>query len=193
MTMNEKKFDPKKLQKLNNPERLVDIPPAYICSTLGLESSEVVVEIGAGTAFFSIAFLEALNPSTLYACDLSHTMIHWMKENVAPQYPRIIPVKNEERSVPLDDGVADLVFMIALHHELEDSSQMLSEAYRMLKSGGIIFIVDWKKKDMPEGPPVAIRCVPEEVGDQLTASGFDDVVIYDALPKHFLVTGKKSR
>ena len=191
--MHEKKFDPKKLQKLNNPKRLVDIPPAYICSKLGLESSEVVVEIGAGTAFFSIAFLEALNPSTLYASDLSDTMIHWVEENVSPTYPQIIPVKNEEHSVPLDDGIADLVFMIALHHELEDSSQMLLEAYRMLKSGGTIFIVDWKKEDMPEGPPAAIRCVPEDVRDQLTASGFGDVAIYDALPKHFLVTGKKSR
>jgi len=189
--MNEKKFDPRKLQKLNNPQRLVDIPPASICSRLHLEHADVVVEIGAGTAFFSIAFLRELQPSTLYACDLSETMLEWIRENVTPGYPGIIPVKNEESSIPLADGIADLVFMITLHHELDDPALMLSEAGRILKPGGKILVVDWKKKEMPEGPPVTIRCEPEQVGEQLSRSGFGDIRIFDDLPKHFLVVGEK--
>lgn len=190
--MSEKKFDPKKLQKLNNPQRLMDIPPVYIRSKLNMEKSEVLVEIGAGTAFFSIAFLQQLNPSIIYACDLSGTMINWIKENVSPKHPNIIPVKNEEYSVPLDDGIADLVFMITLHHELENPSLILEESYRILKPGGEIFIVDWKKKDMPQGPPVAIRYLPEQVKDQLIKSGFSGAHIFNKLPKHFLVVGTKN-
>jgi len=189
--MNEKKFDPKKLQKLNNPQRLVDIPPAHICSRLTLEKPDVVVEIGAGTAFFSIAFLRELHPSTLYACDLSETMLDWIRENVTPENPNIIAVKNEESAVPLTDGIADLVFMITLHHELEDPALMLREANRILKPEGQIFVVDWKKQDMPEGPPTSIRCVPQQVENQLRTAGFDDIRIYDDLPKHFLLVGKK--
>ena len=107
------KFDPKKLQKLNNPKRLKDIPPKYIRSKLGLNASDVMVEVGAGTAFFSIAFLQELNPSMLYACDLSDVMIDWIRENVSHQYPNIIPTKNDEYGVPLEDNFADLVFMIS--------------------------------------------------------------------------------
>jgi predicted RNA methylase len=110
--MNEKKFDPKKLQKLNNPQRLLDIPPEYVWDKVDLEKPDILVEIGAGTAFFSIAFLQQFKPSTIYACDLSEVMINWVKENVSPKYPSIIPVKSEEHSVPLDDRIADLVFMI---------------------------------------------------------------------------------
>jgi len=51
--MNEKKFDPQKLQKLNNPQRLIDIPPDFVRGKLNIETAAVLVEIGAGTAFFS--------------------------------------------------------------------------------------------------------------------------------------------
>jgi len=190
--MTEKKFDPKKLQKLNDPQRLNDIPPDYILGKLDTEKPEVLVEIGAGTAFFCIAFLQRLKPSAIYACDVSEIMVNWMDENVTPAHPEIVALKTEEHSVPLGDGIADLVFMINLHHELENPFLTVEEARRLLKPGGEIFIVDWKKKEMPDGPPVEIRCLPDEVRDQLVASGYTGVAVFDDLPKHFLVVGKKS-
>lgn len=189
--MSDKKFDPKKLRKLNDSKRLIDIPPDYIRRKLNIRKPDRVVEIGAGTGFFSIAFLELFQPSTLYACDLSEVMIDWMTENVSPRYPNIVPVRTEEGSVPLQDEIADLVFMINLHHELEDPSKTVQEAFRLLKRGGEIFIVDWKKEDMAEGPPEEIRCVPKDVKNQLMKSGFSNVSIFDDLPKHFLVIGEK--
>lgn len=189
--MNDKKFDPKKLQKLNDPRRLTDIPPEYIRRRLTLKEPSVLVEIGAGTAFFSIAFLRQFTPSKIYACDISEAMIRWITENVSPEHPDIIPVKTEEHAVPLEDGVADLVFMINLHHELDDPMLTVKEACRLLKPGGEIFIVDWKKEEMPQGPPLAIRVSPDQVRAQLTASGFGHVAFFNEMPKHFLVTGKK--
>ncbi len=189
--MNDKKFDPKKLQKLNNPQRLIDIPPDFVWEKLNIEKPGVLVEIGAGTAFFSIAFLQKCKTSTLYACDLSEVMIEWMDENVSPQFPNIIPVKTEEHTVPLDDGIADLVFMISLHHELDSPPLTLIEANRILKPNGKIFIVDWKKEDMAEGPPIQIRCLPEQIKEQLVNAGFKQVAIYNEMQKHFLVVGEK--
>jgi ubiquinone/menaquinone biosynthesis C-methylase UbiE len=189
--MTERKFDPKKLQKLNNPQRLLDIPPDYVWRKLNIQNPGVLVEIGAGTGFFSIALLQKTKASTLYACDLSDIMIDWVKENVSPQYPQIVPLKAEEHTVPLDDGAADLVFMINVHHELEDPALTLGEANRITKPDGKIFIVDWKKEDMPEGPPTEIRYWPEHVKEQLLKAGFKGVNIYSELQKHFLVVATK--
>lgn len=190
--MNEKKFDTKKLKKLNDPQRLTDISPDYIRGKLDIEEPDILVEIGAGTAFFSIAFFRQFQPATLYACDLSDVMINWIKENVSPEYPDIIPLKNEENSVPLADEIADLVFMINLHHELEKPLMIVEESYRILKPGGKIFIVDWQKKEMEQGPPLKIRYLPEQVRDQLISAGFNGVSVFNELPKHFLVVGKKN-
>ncbi len=189
--MNVKKFDPKKLNRLNNPQRLKDIPPDYVWDKLGIENADVLVEIGAGTAFFSIAFLQYAKPSKIYACDISEIMIDWIKANVVPRYPNIIPVKTEEDSIPLGDEVADLVFMINLHHEIDSPDLILKESYRILKPKGNIFIVDWKKKDMDEGPPIQIRCLPGQVKRQMTNSGFRHIEIVNELPRHFLIIGEK--
>jgi len=35
------------------------------------------------------------------------------------------------------------------------------------------------------------RCLPEKVKEELLKSGFSSVYIYNKLPKHFLVVGKK--
>ena len=190
--MNEKKFDPKKLEKLNNPNRLKDIPPEYVWDKLSIERPETLVEIGAGTAFFSIAFLQHTKQSKIYACDISEVMINWVKDNVSPKYPSIIPIKAEEHDVPLDDGIADLVFMICVHHELDNPSLTVKESHRILKPDGKIFVVDWKKIDMPEGPPERIRVLPERVKDQLANNGFKQVEIYNELQKHFLVVAEKN-
>ena len=191
--MNDIKFDPKKLQKLNNPARLADIPLDEIQRRLPLEPHKVIVDLGAGTAFFSVAFLERFNPETIYACDLSETMIQWIRENVCPAHPRIKAIQTRESAVPLDDGVSDLIFMIALHHELENPSRFMDEAFRLLKPGGQVLIVDWLRKQMTEGPPVEIRCLPETVRVQLTQAGFIRVRVHPNLTKHFMVTGEKDK
>lgn len=189
--MSAHKFDSKKLQKLNNPQRLHDIPPEFIWSKLSNQAPKTLVEIGAGTAFFCIAFLQRFKPERIYAGDLSAAMIGWMEENVKPTYPEILPVKTAEDRVPLADNCSDLVFMINLHHELEHPERSLKEAYRLLKPDGEIFIVDWKKKEMPEGPPAEIRCTPAAVEKQLLAAGFDQPAIYNDLEKHFCLVGKR--
>ncbi|WP_373500481.1 class I SAM-dependent methyltransferase [Desulfococcus sp.] len=189
--MNDKKFDPKKLHKLNNPERLLDIPPEYIWNKISLVKPDVFVDIGAGTGFFSIPFLNYVKNGKIFACDTSDIMVQWMKNNICPQYPNIVPLEMEENAVPLEDGIADLVYMISLHHELDKPEAILEESFRILKNNGAIFIVDWKKEDMSEGPPKHIRYLPEHVKDQLVSAKFKNVHIFNEMSKHFLVVAEK--
>jgi ubiquinone/menaquinone biosynthesis C-methylase UbiE len=189
--MNEKKFDPKKLHKLNNPQRLVDIPVEYIWSKVKRPAPEVFVDIGAGTGFFCVPFVKYLKNGKIFACDTSAIMIEWMTANICPQYPDIIPLQMPESAVPLEDGIADLVSMINLHHELDNPQAILEESYRILKKNGALFIVDWKKEEMAEGPPLHIRYTAEQVQDQVASAAFDNVRIFNDMSKHFLVVAEK--
>jgi len=191
--MDEKKFDSKKLHKLNNPDRLLDIVPDYIWDKLNIREGEglVLVDIGAGTGFFSIPFLDYSRNGKVFACDISDTMVEWMEEHISTQYQDIFPLKMEEVAVPLEDSAADVVYMINLHHELEDPVEILKESWRVLKNGGAIFIADWKKEDMSEGPPARLRVFPEQVKDQLINGGFKNIRIFDEMKKHFLLVAEK--
>jgi len=184
------RFDPKKLEKLNNPERLKDIPPEYIWRNLELHKVETLVDIGAGTGFFSLPFLELSGAKKVYACDISEEMINYLGESIIPDHPNIIPVRMSTESIPLETSSADLVFMITLHHELDNPAKNLLEARRLLKEGGKIFIVDWKKIEMKQGPPFGIRCRTEDVVKELQGAGFRNISIDESLEKFFLIIGE---
>ena len=110
--MAHKRFDPKKLALLNDPERLLDIPPALLWERLALENPRVLVEIGAGTGFFAAQFARYVAKGKLYAFDVSPVMVAWMEAHVCPRYPQIVALPMEEEVVSLADGLADLVYMI---------------------------------------------------------------------------------
>ena len=73
-----------------------------------------------GLRYFNV-FGPKQSPKGAYAAVIPLFM-QALKENVSPKYPNIVPIKTEEHYVPLDDGIADLVFMINLHHELDNPS-----------------------------------------------------------------------
>ena len=185
------KFNPKKLQKLNNPERYKDQPPERIWKELDLKDPKVLVDIGAGTGFFSVPFANMMEQGKVFACDISDVMLEWMKENICQKHQNIVPVKMEEAKVGLPDGRADLVFMFNLHHELKEPKSLLLECERLLKPKGKIAVIDWVKKEMDQGPPESIRCVPEEIEQQLKDTGFNEIKILKFMPKHFMVIASK--
>lgn len=189
--MDDRKFDPKKLAKLNNVQRLKDIPVEWIWKTMDLGNPDVLVDIGAGTGFFSIPFVEMTTRGKVYACDISDVMLDWIRENISPGTPAVIPLKMDETRVNLPSESADFVYMICLHHELDAPMALLKECHRLLKPDGKIAIVDWRKVEMEMGPPVEIRCDTATVEKHLLDAGFIDVHSHLDLEKHFLVGAEK--
>lgn len=190
--MESRKFDPRKLAKLNDPKRLEYLSPDLIWDTLNPGDTHTVVDIGAGTGVFAVLFSGKMKGGRVYACDVSDTMVTWMNDNLAQRLRDfVIPVKMEESSVPLTDELADLVYMINLHHELDEPEKIVQEAYRLLRKGGTLAIIDWKKEETSEGPPLSIRVTKEKIEGQLKAAGFSQVRDNPVLIYHNFVTGKK--
>ena len=69
------KFDPSHAAKLENPERLVELPPARLVELLRLSGAETVVDFGAGTGMYSLPVAEALPDGTLYAVDAQQVLL----------------------------------------------------------------------------------------------------------------------
>lgn len=187
-----KKFDPTRLDKLNDPRRLEYLNPDFIWEKAALLSSAVLVDIGAGTGFFAVLFSRKIINGKVYACDISSEMISWMNDNLpAESRGIVIPVKMEETSVPLSGGIADLVYMINLHHELEDPGMILRESFRLLKESGKVIVIDWKKEETPEGPPLEHRVAEETIESHIRDAGFPEITKYRELPYHYFLIGKK--
>ncbi len=191
--MTEIKFNTKWLDKLNDPKRLEIQPTQTMWEALGGEESWTsLIDIGAGTGFFSKEFLKFMPQGKVLALDIKDTMLEWMAENLKEvKEGRIIPCKMQEAATPLEDEVGDAAMMINLHHELHEPARMLQEVLRILRPGGKVLIVDWLPIETPMGPPQKIRVTPQAIEAQLTTQGFTQVEAHDILPMHSCVVGQK--
>ena len=187
-----KKFDDKKLNKLNDPTRVKLLEPNLIWKTLNLHNPQTLVDVGAGTGFFATLFCKKMKEGIIYACDTSEVMINWMKQNLSTQTDsKIIPIKSTETTIPLLNGIADLVYLINVFHELEVPIETLAEANRVLKEDGKIAVIDWKAEETPEGPPLSIRVSENLVYENLIKAGFYKIESHKVLPFHYFIIAEK--
>ena len=182
------KFDPANLDKLRDPDRLESQNPDLVWARIAEIEIGTVVDIGAGLGFFAVPFSRRIPQGVVYACDLLQEMVNHMREALrAEKADNVFPLRMEEVRVPLRDGIADVVFMANLHHELERPMETLAECRRLLRAGGRLAIIDWKRKETPHGPPVEVRVAEEKVIEQLNEAGFSEVVNHPILPHHYFL------
>jgi len=190
------KFDMAKLEKLNDPARLESLPPGVFWHALDEPAgARVIVEIGAGTGLFAAEFAKRAPSAVIYAADTAPQMLDWMREH-RPEVSegRIVPVLATETSVPLEDGVADALYMINLHHELAEPDASYSDAYRLLAPGGRLLVVDWADRDTPKGPPRDVRVSAPALQALLEDAGFKGVQVdCTTLPWHIMATAQRPR
>lgn len=186
------KFDIAKLEKLNDPGRFETLDPDVMFDALGRPDAHVIVEIGAGTGLFAARFAELAPHATVFAADIEPAMLEWMRDNreeVASG--RIVVLPSEEEHVPLDDGIADLVVMINLHHELAAPAAIYSESLRLLRPGGQVLVCDWLDAETPKGPPLEVRASAAAVSAMLQHAGFVDVKSHEGLTNNWLLTARR--
>jgi len=193
------KFNPARLARLNDPARTRYLDIDMIWKGFGVQRPRVVVDLGAGTGFFSVRFAPLLaEAGRIHACDMSDLMVDWMKTNLTPlEKKSVVPLKVAENSIDLPDGSVDLFYMINVYHELAEPARLLAEARRLLRPDGPVAIVDWKKQETSfegerHGPPVERRVEPEAVIADLEAAGLADIRRHDSLPLHFFLVARAS-
>ncbi len=84
-------------------------------------------------------------------------------ERVCPFHPDIIPVLTQGTSIPLESGIADLVYMINLHHELDDPLALLTETFRLLRPEEKYSFPTGRRGRVDGGPPDEERVSTQEV------------------------------
>jgi SAM-dependent methyltransferase len=149
------KFDPAHAHKLENPERLTELPPANIVRLLELRGDETIVDYGAGTGLFTVPVAAALEGGRVLAVDEHESMLALLAEKVAkaglPE-GRVVPVPTKDNTVPLPDGGADRVLMINVLHHVHDDPAAMAEVGRLLGPGGRLVVIDFAQMDRPVGP-----------------------------------------
>ena len=164
------------------------IDSASLFKDLRLKKGSAFLDIACGRGAYTLAAAKLVGPEgALYAVDL------W-KEGIAALTgeARALGIKNViarvadvGKTIPFADGSADAALLAVVLHDLVEEgkeSKALQETARVLKPGGILAVVEFKKIDAASGPPKRVRLDRREVEDLVAPFGFKTVRFRDLGP-----------
>jgi ubiquinone/menaquinone biosynthesis C-methylase UbiE len=181
--MNQRTFQPSDAYRLDDPRRLLWMPPDEVIGRLDLKPGMVVADIGAGTGFFALPFARAVAPAGMvWAVDLQPAMLKILEEKLqregAPDNIGLREGQATDTSLP--DGSCDLAFLGNIWHELDEPGTVLAELRRILRPGGRVAILDWRTDvPYPPGPPPEHRVAPSETEARLNGDNWRNVSFRD--------------
>ncbi len=122
--------------------------PTVNLSKFGLSDGMKVVDLGAGSGFYTIESARKVGPSGhVYAVDIQKDILERIRTAGATQGLRNIEVvwANAEKigGTKLREGIADRVIASNILFQIEKPEEFALEIKRLLKPKGKVLVIDW--------------------------------------------------
>jgi ubiquinone/menaquinone biosynthesis C-methylase UbiE len=157
-----------------------------------LQADMVFVDVGCGDGFFSILAAKKVGSNgRVYAVDIDASAIEHLKQKAKSEGLLNITAKvGKAEDTVFCRRCADFVFYSMDLHDFDDPEKVLQNAKQMIRPNGRLIDLDWKKQQIPFGPPTSKKLSEEKVAGFMHSAGFTVTDIRDAGLYHYLVTAK---
>ncbi len=183
------------IERFEGEDRVIYKFRGEIVDALGLKPGMDVVDIGAGTGFFSLMMAEEVAPGgTIHAVDIAENFIQHIEEIAAEQgVTNVKPSVCSERSIDLPEASVDLAFVCDTYHHFEYPFDTLASIHKALRPDGILVIVDFERvKGVTSDFSINhVRCGKGTVTDEVKNSGFEFVEEVDLMEGQYVIKFKK--
>jgi arsenite methyltransferase len=167
--------DPKAyIAMLDNPQRDLEQKPDEVIAALGIKKNETLADIGAGSGYFSFRFAPKVGDGgRIYAVDINPDMIVHMNQRIRDKkLKNVATVLSLPDDPLLMDASINRFFICNTYHHIENRPSYIARMKKMLKPGGQIIVVDYKKEALPVGPPPEMKMAREDVIKEMESNGF---------------------
>ena len=136
-----------------------------VLKALDVKEGQIVLDAGCGNGYMAkeLAGLVKSN-GKVYAMDADESAIENLKKTAVTD--AIQPIIGDiTATTELRDLSLDLIYLSVVMHGFSESQTagFIAEVQRLLKPGGILAVLEFKKEDTSHGPPMEIRLSPEEM------------------------------
>ncbi|MCJ7762825.1 class I SAM-dependent methyltransferase, partial [Candidatus Bathyarchaeota archaeon] len=149
---------------------------------------------GCGDGFFSLLVAKIVGgKGKVYAVDTDDSAIERLKSKAkAKNLKNITALVGKAEETVFCKECADFIFYSMVLHDFYDPDKVLKNAREMLKPDGLLVDLDWKKIDIPFGPPVSIKFSEEYASSLIQSQGFTVANVRDVGLYHYVVTARPS-
>jgi arsenite methyltransferase len=168
---------------LEDPGRDAWQKPHEVVMALGLKPDQAIADIGAGSGYFTRRF--AHHAAKVYAVDIDAQLLDIIRKDAFPNVVTVLAAPDDPKLAPHS---VDVIFFCDVLHHIQNRGQYLPKLVAALKPGGRVVDVDFYKKELPLGPPPAMKLSEDEVIAEFRAAGFRLAERREFLPyQYFLV------
>jgi ubiquinone/menaquinone biosynthesis C-methylase UbiE len=160
---------------------------------IGLSTGQVVLDAGSGSGHFSKAASNLIGAGgTVWALDSDQPSLDRLIRDIFTSGLRNIrPLLSDlTEPLPVKTGSVDLCLLVNVLHGLawdKADSPAMNEIARVLKPGGRLAVVEFKKMQMDFGPPQEVRLEPADVERLVAPAGLRKERSFEAGPYSYAI------
>jgi ubiquinone/menaquinone biosynthesis C-methylase UbiE len=176
-------------RSFDDPARDAWQMPDRVIEALAIKPGQLVADVGAGTGYFTVRLAKAAPAARVYGVDIEQSMVDYLRQRATREgLKNIVAIRAGSDRTNLPEPV-DVVLVVDTYHHVPGRVGYFATLKKMMKPGGRLAIVDFRK-DSPEGPPKEFRFSAEEISAELAKAGFSLRSRHDFLPRQmFLIYG----
>lgn len=167
---------------LNDSGRDAWQKPHEVVMALRLRPDEVIADIGAGTGYFSRRF--ARHAGKAIAVDIDAKLLEMAAQGAPANHATLLASAADPK---LEPASVDTIFFCDVLHHISGRPAYYRKLLAALKPGGRVVMIDFHKRPLPVGPPVAMKLSDEEVIAEMEAAGMKLVRRETFLPHQYFL------
>lgn len=147
------------------------IVPEMLASQFHLRDGDVVADFGAGSGYFTPVMAVSIGRAgKVLACEIQKNLVERIGHDSRKRGHSNVEVLwcdiEQEGGIPINDGTLDVGSLINTFFQIEDKASMVREIRRVMRSKGVVHVIDWSDSYAGIGP------APEQVVDKDTVCGW---------------------
>jgi SAM-dependent methyltransferase len=133
---------------LERPSREREERTDLLIQNMGLKDTDSVVDLGAGTGYFSFPIAQQLSAGKVLAIDIEPEMLKRIEQRKTVsgiQNIETVLASKTNPNIPADS--VDVVLLVDAYHEFSHPREVMAAVSRGLKPGGRVILVEYRGED----------------------------------------------
>ena len=178
---------------LERPQRVQEERTDLLLGALALQPDDTVVDLGAGTGYFSFPMAAMVPRGRVLAVDIQPQMLAIIERRIiADSIGNVEPLLGAECDPALDGRSVDVVLLVDAYHEFSCPREVMQAVVASLSERGRVVLVEYRGEDPSIGIKPLHTMTREQAKKEMAAVGLELAAISDVLPKQHLMTFRRA-
>ncbi|AGH42897.1 class I SAM-dependent methyltransferase [Paraglaciecola psychrophila] len=173
---------------LERPKREREERTDLLLQQLSLKATDYVVDLGAGTGYFSFPIAVQLTAGKVLAVDIEPEMLRLIEQRKSAEgIENIDTILANERSPNIPNASVDVVLLVDAYHEFSYPREVMAGVVKGLKPGGRVVLVEYRGEDNRVPIKRLHKMTQQQAKKEMSAVGLQWLRTDDYLPQQHVM------